>query len=52
MLQVITLNNKYTNICFYQGHSIIELCLGVVWCETPPQSHENKAKYIASGFYQ
>ena len=25
---------------------------GVAWCETPPQSHENKAKYMASGFYQ
>jgi len=45
-------NIKYTNSGFYQGQSKIEVWPGVAWCETPPQSHENKAKYMASGFYQ
>ena len=45
-------NIKYTNGGFYQGDSKIEVWPGVAWCETPPQSHENKAKYMASGFYQ
>ena len=45
-------NIKYTNSGFYQGQSKIEVWPGVAWCETPPQSHENKAKYMTSGFYQ